>query len=95
MYEPDYNFLPKSFWEDLRKKVEEESKMEPINFNRPENIRQEFWAAIDDIIYLVEKNHNISLSLNLTPDGVLNANVYPWPEDEDNDDEDFEGEEWK
>lgn len=94
MYNPDYNFMPKSFWEDLRKKIEE-SKMKPINFNRPENIRQEFWAAIDDIIYLVEKNHDISLSLNLTPDGVLNANVYPWPEDEDNDDEDFEGEEWK
>lgn len=95
MYNPDYNFMPKSFWEDLRKKVDEEIKMEPINFNRPENIRQEFWAAIDDIVYLVEKNHDISLSLNLTPDGVLNANVYPWPEDEDDDDEDFEGEEWK
>lgn len=95
MYNPDYNFMPKSFWEDLRKKVDEEIKMEPVNFNRPENIRQEFWDKIDDIIYLVEKNHDISLSLNLTPDGVLNANVYPWPEDEDNDDEDFEGEEWK
>ena len=95
MYNPDYNFMPKSFWEDLRKKVDEEIKMEPINFNRPENIRQEFWAAIDDIVYLVERNHDISLSLNLTPDGVLNANIYPWPEDEDDEDEDFEGEEWK
>ena len=94
MYNPDYSFIPKSFWEDLRKEVEK-LEMEPVNFNRPENIRQEFWDAIDDIIYLVEKNHDISLSLNLTPDGVLNANVYPWPEDEDDDDEDFEGEEWK
>ena len=92
MYNPDYNFMPKSFWEDLRKEIDKEIKMESVNFNRPENIRQEFWAAIDDIIYLVEKNHDISLSLNLTPDGVLNANVYPWPEDEDNDDEDEEEE---
>ena len=96
MYEPDYSFIPKSFWEDLRKEVEK-LEMEPVNFNRPENIRQEFWDAIDDIIYMVGKNHDISLSLNLTPDGVLNVNVYPcpWPEDEDDEDEDFEGEEWK
>lgn len=92
MYNPDYNFMPKSFWEDLRKEIDKEIKMESVNFNRPENIRQEFWAAIDDIIYLVEKNHDISLSLNLTPDGMLNANIYPWPEDEDNDDEDEEEE---
>lgn len=92
MYNPDYNFMPKSFWEDLRKEIDKEIKMESVNFNRPENIRQEFWAAIDGIIYLVEKNHDISLSLNLTPDGVLNANIYPWPEDEDNDDEDEEEE---
>ena len=95
MNNPDYNFIPKSFWEDIKKEIDKDIKMKPVNFNRPENIRQEFWAAIDDIIYLVEKSHDISLSLNLTPEGMLNANVYPWPEDEDDDDEDFEGEEWK
>lgn len=84
-------FLPNLFLEHLMK----ECKTPEIRVNRPENIRQEFWAAVDDIIYLVEKNHDISLSLNLTPDGMLNANIYPWPEDEDDDDEDFEGEEWK
>ena len=84
-------FLPNPFLEYLMK----ECKTPEIRVNRPENIRQEFWAAIDDIVYLVGKSRDISLSLNLTPNGVLNANVYPWPEDEDNEDEDFEGEERK
>ena len=84
-------FLPNPFLEYLMK----ECKTPEIRVNRPENIRQEFWATIDDIVYLVGKSRDISLSLNLTPNGVLNANVYPWPEDEDNEDEDFEGEERK
>ena len=81
MYEPDYRFIPKSFWEDLRKEVES-SVTRPVNFNRPENIRQEFWEKIDDICYVIEKTHNITLSINVTPDGMLNANVYPYPEED-------------
>lgn len=86
MYEPDYNFMPKSFWEDLRKKVEE-SKMEPINFNRPENIRQEFWDSVDEMVRAVGRQGNISLMVSITPEGFLNATVNPWPE-EDNKEED-------
>lgn len=82
MYNPDYNFLPKSFWEDLRKKVEEESKMEPINFNRPENIRQEFWDTVDEMVCAVGRQGNISLMVSITPDGFLNATVNPWPEED-------------
>lgn len=81
MYEPDHSFIPKSFWEDLRKEVES-SVTRPVNFNRPENIRQEFWEKIDDICYVIEKTHNITLSINVTPDGMLNANVYPYPEED-------------
>lgn len=82
MYEPDYNFLPKSFWEDLRKNVEE-SKMEPINFNRPENIRQEFWDTVDDMVRAVGRQGDISLMVSITPNGFLNATVTPWPEDDE------------
>ena len=87
MYNPDYNFLPKSFWEDLRKKEEEESKMEPINFNRPENIRQEFWDTVDEMVCAVSRHRDISLMVSITPDGFLTATVNPWPE-EDNKEED-------
>lgn len=83
MYEPDYNFLPKSFWEDLRKKVEEESKTEPINFNRPEYIRQEFWNTVDEMVRAVGRQGDISLMVSITPDGFLNATVNPWPEDDE------------
>lgn len=94
MYEPDHSFIPKSFWEDLRKEVEK-LETKPVNFNRPENIRQEFWDKIDDMAYMVGKSRNICLMVSITPEGFLNASVEPWPEDEDDDDEDFEGEEWK
>ena len=83
MYNPDYNFLPKSFWEDLRKKVDEEIKMEPINFNRPENIRQEFWDAVEEMVRAVGRQGDISLMVSITPDGFLNATVDPWPEDDE------------
>lgn len=83
MYEPDYNFIPKSFWEDLRKKVYEEIKMEPINFNRPENIRQEFWDTVDEMVRAVGRQGDISLMVSITPDGFLNATVDPWPEDDE------------
>lgn len=89
MYEPDYNFLPKSFWEDLRKKVDEEIKMEPVNFNRPENIRQEFWDAVDEMVRAVGRQGDISLMVSITPDGFLNATVNPWPEDDEDDPEAF------
>lgn len=83
MYEPDYNFLPKSFWEDLRKKVDKEIKMEPVNFNRPENIRQEFWDTVDEMVRAVGRQGDISLMVSITPDGFLNATVDPWPEDDE------------
>lgn len=83
MYNPDYNFMPKSFWEDLRKKVDEEIKMEPVNFNRPENIRQEFWDAVDEMVRAVSRQGDISLMVSITPDGFLNAMVDPWPEDDE------------
>lgn len=83
MYNPDYNFMPKSFWEDLRKKVDEEIKMEPVNFNRPENIRQEFWDAVDEMVRAVSRQGDISLMVSITPDGFLNATVDPWPEDDE------------
>ena len=82
MYEPDYSFIPKSFWEDLRKEVEK-SAMEPINFNRPENIRQEFWDAVDEMVCSVSRHRDISLMVSITPDGFLNASVEPWPEKEE------------
>lgn len=80
MYNPDYNynFMPKSFWEDLRKKVDKEIKMEPINFNRPENIRQEFWDAVGEMVRAVGRQGDISLMVSITPDGFLNATVNPW-----------------
>ena len=83
MYNPDYNFMPKSFWEDLRKKVDEEIKMEPVNFNRPENIRQEFWDAVDEMVRAVSRQGDISLMVSITPDGFLNATIDPWPEDDE------------
>lgn len=83
MNNPDYNFIPKSFWEDLRKEVEE-SKMEPINFNRPENIRQEFWDSVDEMVRAVGRQGDISLMVSITPEGFLNATVNPWPEDDEN-----------
>lgn len=89
MYEPDYNFMPKSFWEDLRKKVEEESKMEPINFNRPEYICQEFWNTVDEMVRAVGRQGDISLMVSITPNGFLNATVNPWPEDDEDDSERF------
>ena len=83
MYNPDYNFMPNSFWEDLRKKVDEEIKMEPVNFNRPENIRQEFWDAVDEMVRAVSRQGDISLMVSITPNGFLNATVNPWPEDDE------------
>lgn len=82
MYNPDYNFLPESFWEDLRKKVEK-SKMEPINFNRPENIRQEFWETVYEMVRTVGRQGDISLMVSITPEGFLTATVNPWPEDDE------------
>ena len=81
MYEPDYRFIPKSFWEDLRKEVES-SVTRPVNFNRPENIRQEFWEKIDDMTYMVGKSRDICLMVSITPEGFLNASVEPWPEED-------------
>lgn len=83
MYNPDYNFMPNSFWEDLRKKVDEEIKMEPVNFNRPENIRQEFWDTVNDMVRAVGRQGDISLMVSITPNGFLNATVDPWPEDDE------------
>lgn len=82
MYNPDYNFMSNSFWEDLRKEVEK-STMEPVNFNRPENIRQEFWDAVDEMVCSVGRRGDISLMVSITPDGFLNATVDPWPEDDE------------
>lgn len=82
MYNPDYNFIPKSFWEDLRKEVEK-LEMEPVNFNRPENIRQEFWDAINEMVCSVGRRGDISLMVSITPEGFLNASVEPWPEKEE------------
>lgn len=83
MYNPDYNFLPKSFWEDLRKEIDEEIKMKPVNFNRPENIRQEFWETVYEMVRTVSRQGDISLMVSITPDGFLNATVNPWPEDDE------------
>ena len=83
MYNPDYNFMPESFWEDLRKKIDKEIKKEPVNFNRPENIRQEFWDTVNEMVRAVGRQGDISLMVSITPDGFLNATVNPWPEDDE------------
>ena len=83
MYNPNYNFMPKSFWEDLRKEIDKEIKMEPVNFNRPVNIRQEFWDTVDEVVRAVGRQGDISLMVTITPDGFLNATVNPWPKDDE------------
>lgn len=83
MYNPDYNFIPKSFWEDLRKEIDEEIKMKPVNFNRPENIRQEFWDTVYEMVRTVSRQGDISLMVSITPEGFLTATVNPWPEDDE------------
>ena len=79
MYNPDYNFIPKSFWEDIKKEIDKDIKMKPVNFNRPENIRQEFWDAINEMVCSVGRRGDISLMVSITPEGFLNASVEPWP----------------
>lgn len=85
MYNPDYNynFIPKSFWEDIKKEIDKEIKMKPVNFNRPENIRQEFWDTVYEIVRMVGRQGDISLMVSITPEGFLAATVNPWPEDDE------------